>query len=95
MDFVPPISVSNVIFLMKTHCVIMKIERESRDFQTTHVLIVAVRPHEAPLCVVEVEAAGHPGDLPLAVHQHAGQVVAGLRLGLRVVMVTLGLKYSA
>ena len=57
-------------------------------------MIVAFRPDEAPLGVAEVEAAGHPRDLPLAVHQDAGQVVHRLRLGLGVVMLTLGLKYS-
>ena len=60
----------------------------------TYILIVAFRPDEAPLGVAEVEAAGHPRDLPLAVHQDAGQVVHRLGLGLGVVMLTLGLKYS-
>ena len=60
----------------------------------TYILIVALRPDEAPLGVTEVEAAGHPRDLPLAVHQDAGQVVDRLSLGLGVVRMTLGLKYS-
>ena len=59
----------------------------------TYILIVALWPDEAPLGVAEVEAAGHPRDLPLAVHEDAGQVVHRLSLGLGVVML-LGLKYS-
>ena len=86
----------SVIFLMKTHCVCYhKMQKNMTPHdKTTYVLIVALRPDEAPLGVAEVEAAGHPRDLPLAVHEDARQVVTGLRLGLGVVMLTLRLKYS-
>ena len=89
-------SVIFLIFLMivcyyheisKKYCSQYKLDK-------TYILIVAFRPDEAPLGVAEVEAAGHPGDLPLTVHQDAGQVVHRLGLGLGVVMLTLGLKYS-